>query len=286
MSTGMLLLLYASIRGIINISMSLETKIYTPDIAPLALDAWGDGENGYNQLRSTAENEVSNIENHTVSNFALGCLLGRIAHDANSNATHLDKFLSTLSMEQQRMFREKHASILAGDAEPHDFVSFLYDNPGIVSAEIARRTHANVWNTRREIDNSVRTSLSLLGEDTAKNKFDPRYKIRQFSEDPDNLLVMIDRKRTVRTHFGGDVLTTLKNSLIVDTTDATIPSTLRRYLVDQKRHSVSNHENFRYDDARSEIASALEPHMKDREIDGKPTWATPLVTTYYSHVAE
>lgn len=275
--------------------MSFEFGTRTADIAPLALLSWSSESNNYLDLLSTIESECSSIDDLALREFSISCLRGKLAHDADANNGHLSSYLPRIgSTLEQDMFIDEHIRDLGGINTPYGQVNFLHDHLGIESTEIARRTHVGSWDTYENIDQEVRSSLDQSGIDTKPDK-DPvaRYKIRQFSEEAEviklreesSLIVGVERKRKVRSHFGGRVVTVAKNFLALDTHPAYgMPEDLRVHLYNLDGIRRNTPKQFSYDANNRTVRTHLEPHIESFSKTDKPEWATPLVTTYYSFV--
>lgn len=256
--------------------------------SPIALDCWTPGENSYIAAQQTviAEVDSSNLDEH-LKLPAEHALYARIADHADDNFQHFAKL--TDQLQAQGMlgdFTAEHAELVAGHATPAEFVQFLHDYPILGSIEIARRTHPGRWDTRREIDNYVRGSLddTVSGLDTAKRKNTAHYKIKGLgagdSEHP-----TIERKRVIRSHFGGQVLTLVRNSLLIDMQSRDVPGGVREYIAQERRKLRSRNvddSEYNYDGHSSLLKKKLDDHMIHREMGEKPTWVIPLLSTYYA----
>lgn len=275
--------------------MSFESGTRTADIAPLALLSWSSESNNYMDLLSTIESECSSIDDLALREFSISCLRGKLAHDADSNNKHLANYLPKIGTSaEQDVFINNHTRDLGGVNTPYKQVAFLHDHLGIESTEIARRTHVGSWDTYENIDREVRSSLDENGLDTAADKdADARYKIRQFSEELDmnrlrdasSLIVGVERKRKVRSHFGGRIVTVAKNFLVLDTHPVYgMPEELSAHLYNLDHIRRKTPKQFSYTASNRTVKLHLEPHIESFSSTDKPEWATPLVTTYYSFV--
>lgn len=218
---------------------------------------------------------------------ALG-LYARIADHADDNYTHYTELLNHLSQKGHELDDESKERVL-GYGTPSDFVAFLRKYPVLGSIEIARRTHPGRWDTGLEVDAHVRADLDARSEelDTQRRKSVPHYKIKGLGYDK-NSHPMVERKRIVRTHFGGELVTVVRNSLLIDMLSQDIPADIKDFIL-YRRDMVKNAKQedgepaeYDYDEHSDFIKDALEPHMEHREIADKPRWAVPQLTTYYT----
>lgn len=169
---------------------------------------------------------------------------------------------------------------------PAELVSFLLWERDLESIEIGRRTHPLAWDTQEEVDFPIRSSLDqepfLI---TQRAKSPPIYRIKDLNavDTSDQSFMQIDRKRTVRRHFGGRVLTIVRNSVVLHNSDPSdrLPDEIQK-LIKEERQELRSNPKYDYDRRSDELEQLLEPHMANRSSDDKPAWIVPLLTTYYS----
>lgn len=264
---------------------------------PLALDTWSrvfdateevavDGEtqlqvvkvSSYDRAGKVAETQVKKISCEIKRELAHRGLLATIADQAARNNRYGE--LTSLSVEDRNFYQKA----MYGEAEPATMTSLLHSFPVLESVEIARLTHVDDWNVWKKIDDPVRRSL-IESKDTDSEYLpdSPYYKIKMFHEDG----LMVERKRPIIQSFGGSVITVIRNNLLVDYHDPTIPAPVLEYgqseyekLQDRKspEYDFKNESKFLHD--------SLEAHVQNRAAHEKPSWVTPLLTTYYSVLAE
>jgi hypothetical protein len=229
----------------------------------------------YSKAFSKIEEEAQVIENSALKDLAIGGLCFFVTNQAARN----DK--RTWIERQDSEFRKQNDNLIKADAYPDELVSFLYDNPELGSIEIARKTHVMQWAVRDVIDRPVRRRLDNTENELNTKKTYERaiYKAKQF----DKAGIAVERKRTIYTHFGGSVLTKIRNNLVIDALDETLPQEIRdkiesdRDLVSKGKYDFNQHCEYLYE--------TIEEHMRNREVAEKPTYVKPLQTTYYSTIA-
>lgn len=105
-------------------------------------------------------------------------------------------------------------------------------------------------------------------------------------DNSDQHFVLVDRKRTVRQHFGGSVLTIVRNSIILHDHDADMPSEVRDIVLsereDARRKRKKNEPEYGYNTHIPALYDHLEEHLARRDTNSKPDWIIPILTTYYA----
>ena len=247
-----------------------------PDHGPIALDSRHPGNHSYANAIAITRERVQAIKNHRKRELAHIALMALVARQGVRNQGNFSEVESLLSEEE----RQRYTSVVSGDAATPEYVRFLHNYPQQESIEIARLIHPGDWDVRAAIDDPVRQSLldpaSRLETEKCQNAA-PHYKIIQF--DSNQPIVTIDRKRRgMMSHFGGAILTTIRNSLLVDMDHA--PDVLTSYLLEEKKMLTT--QEYNYDQHVDLIGRMLEHHIRERNAAHKPRWAIPLMTTYYS----
>ena len=252
--------------------------------APIALDCWAPGPSSYVQARAVIQDEVSKSSlPERLRKPAEKALYARIADHSNDNYYHFDELMQSQDEKLQariaadETFRER----TLGYGTHGELVTFLRDYPLLRSIEIARLTHVNNWETRADIDDVVRADLDTMsGLETVEASDDSHYKIKGLIQD-DAHMPVVERKRIVRSHFGGSVFTVVRNSLLIDMADAGLPTKLR-HSIEEQQLQVRKARDYNYDAHSKGLKKLLEDHMIERDPENKPTWAIPLLATYYS----
>lgn len=270
------------------------------DYHPLSLDVWSQDEHGlssYNIARefAHAESKIA-IREPLERDIAESALLATITDQAARNSSALYRFTHTPGENGTFIHDNKKASdnsyYLKGGATPDQYVAFLQRNPELEAIEIARRTHVGNWAVRKTIDAPVREYLDDNEDiDTMRTSDEPSiYKIKQFCRASDETETMrrarIERKRIVRQHFGGNVLTVVRNMLLVDYTHPDVPDEVRKTIEDSNPFTSEGGQNYDYDEVCDYLHDPLEPHITGRDSNSKPEWVKPLLTTYYTTLKE
>lgn len=254
------------------------------DYGPIALDSRRPGEHSYSNALGVIGERVTNIDESYQRELAHAALMSLVLKQTVRNQGQFSATQESLDEDELALYD----AVIGGDAETHEYVHFLRCYPQQLSVEGARLIHPNDWDVRDFIDAPVRDALtqSRAELDTELMLTGSYYKIAQFSDSlfaDDPLSVTVDRKRVVMSHFGGEILTIVRNSMLIDTSSA--PDDLRRYIVDeQKRRDLLTEKKKGYDYDRHDavIGNELESHLRLRNIEEKPAWIIPLMTTYYS----
>lgn len=251
---------------------------------PLAPDVWsvadGQASSSYQRAIETIQAETDILGDRLCRDLAARALFATVADQSGRNNRYME--LSELAQSIPDSESENVYYYMRGDKSPDEMVDFLYSHPNLRAAEIARLTHVNNWDVREVIDQPVRESLDRAPLDTQRVATMPYYKIKMF--DPEGAIV--ERKRVVRKHFGGQVLTVIRNSLLIDYHDATLPDEVYGYVRSEHVKINDRDKDYDYSQESDFLKGALEDHMRDRQFEDKPTWAVPLLTTYYSTLSE
>lgn len=256
------------------------------DNRPLALNAWGSNENSFSAARAAIDTAIDPVtdefyaRNPYLTNFIVNALEQRITAQSNANSIQFHKIADDVSRSQ--------IDYVEGNRSHAELVGYLLRHDALESIEIARRTHPREWNTGAEVDLPVRSDLDHdIRIHTEKFKSPPVYRLKNLNvvdtSDDDRYFVQIDRKRTIRHHFGGTVLTIVRNSLVLHDGDSEsrLPDELRQYIKDERMKAVSD-RLFDYDQHYYVLQELIEPHVLNRNDGDKPGWVVPILTTYYS----
>ena len=258
------------------------------DHGPIALDSLRPGDHSYTNALKVIGERVEVIEDAYQRQLAHGALMSLALRQTARNqgrfsATRLD--LSKAEMAQ-------YDNVIGGYANAADYVKFLAEYPQQVAIEDARLIHPNDWHVRDAIDTPVRGSLTEPGAglDTELSTEKSHYKIAQFSDSLSEdipLSIVVDRKRIVMSHFGGSILTVVRNSMLIDTRLA--PESLRDHIFEEqavRRQIEKERGTYDYDQHSAVIEGELEEYLRARNLDAKPEGVIPLMTTYYSALKE
>lgn len=251
---------------------------------PLALTSFIDI-NGPNSNRAAfdavdyvfdSENELILKNNPSLIRFAKSALYGRIIDQSESN------YCQYLRVEPH--LTEAHTDYIQGNKSPDELTMFLYATDALQSIETGRRTEIH-WGCYPMIDRSVRHNLDsnpLLYTRSIKSK--PVYRIKNLnlSENPDQYYVLVDRKRTVRQHFGGKVLTIVRNSFILhNDSDDGMPADVQRYISSQRDYA-RRVKDYDYNQHSELLQQSMEAHVIEKCSSAAPGWILPVMTTYYA----
>jgi hypothetical protein len=255
---------------------------------PLALNPWDSkGHNSY----AAAINAVDEIldpekdaglhDNPQLLEFMKLALYERITSQSQANYVQYQLVKPILT--------DRHDPYIHGDKTPSELTLFLQVTDRLQSIEIARRTSRH-WNMYREADRPVRSDLDehpLLY--TKSLKSEPLYRVKNLNiNDPnDQHFVQIDRKRTVRQHFGGAVLTIVRNSLVLHDAGGTMPKEIRQFIDEQRELALDQSRreagtDYDYDMHSDLLRDHLEDHVTHRSNNVQPSWAIPIATGYYA----
>lgn len=256
---------------------------------PLALNSWADmcGPNSYIAALGAIEEVMGHdkddlLKDHPVlAEFIKKALYHRIGKQSEQNYEQYERVKPWLT--------ERHIDYIQGKKSPSELVLFLHATEPLQSIEVARRTHL-AWNMYDEVDHPVRGDLDdnpILYTQAIKSE--PLYRIKNLNvaDHTDQYYVQIDRKRTIRQHFGGKVLTIVRNSLVLHDIDGSMPSEVRQHIREERedargRAEYGDGRDYDYDKHSQVLLEHLEEHILNRRTDEPLSWATPILTTYYS----
>ncbi len=234
------------------------------------------GRSSYDIALETAHEAVEVIPCDVRRDLAERALLATIANQAwrNNEGNITDEM------------RDNYPDVIAGDAEPAEMVAMLHEYPGSGALELARTTHVGRWNVQNIIDLPVRRSLDTV-PGTKREASAPRYKIKMFDEDG----AAVERKRVVRSHYNGQLLTVLRNTMLVDYHSPEMPDELLDYMTNEHKMLLKK-KTYDYNSETRTLHGFLEKYVSYRsgtqtnqeQIDepNKPDWVIPLLSTYYS----
>ena len=251
---------------------------------PLALNAWDiNGPNSQMAALDTVaavvdpEKDEFYANNLALTKFIIDALCQRITDQSQANFAQYQNIAGYLTRE--------HTPFVQGQKEPAELIQFMMGIHELKSIEIGRRTHARTWNTQAYVDMPIREKLDYAGAlATQVQKSKPLYRLKNLDarDVSDNYFVQIDRKRTVRTHFGGQVLTIVRNSLVLHNTGTVkMPPSLIDFIRDERYRSLTD-AGYDYDEHAEQLRAELEEHVANRDNNNKPEWAIPIQTSYYS----
>ncbi len=250
------------------------------DHGPLALNSWSTGAHGFSNVLPTIERRIHSIGCESKRKLAFAALMSRTADHANRS---FDNFRAS-GIDQQTL-APSQVDVVNGDVSTHQFVQFLGQYPTLRSIEIARLIHPGDWNVRQYIDEPVRCELAdpAYELDTVALKgtlAQPHYKFKQFDFDgnshPDSAIV--ERKRRVSLHLGGQVMTIVRNTVLVDGNH--ISDDLRDHIRAAKHNAKDDRSG--YDTHSADLYDLLEDHMRSLDTSRKPREIIPLMSTYYT----
>lgn len=256
---------------------------------PLALNSWVDmsGPNSYTAAINAVKEELNPKKDAYLGShlelleFMRNAAYDRIASQSQANYNQYQLVAPKLN--------QLHTEYIQGDKTPSDLTLFLHATPNLQSIETARRTSRH-WNMYHEVDRPVRDDLDahpLLFTQSIKSE--PLYRIKNLNifDATDNYFVQIDRKRTVRQHFGGKVLTIARNSLVLHNLSGLMPPEIKQYVSDQRALAIDQtrrqtNEDYNYDQHSELLRDYLEEYVLQRNSAKHPTWAIPIATGYYA----
>lgn len=259
------------------------------DNRPLALNPWvADGPNSYTAAIDAVNKAIdperdsflaSNIE---LTQFMQHALYDRITSQSQANYEQFKRVEPHLSAA--------HEPYIQGDMMPSDLVLFLYATRGLESIEIARRTHHD-WNVYTTVDEPIRKNLDqnpILYTNSIKS--DPLYRIKNLNiiNHVDDYYAQVDRKRTVRQHFGGKVLTIVRKSLVLHNHNGKMPREVRQHIREERekvlndRRAREKDSSYNYDKHSMILYDHLEDHILNTRVEKHMSWAVPILTNYYS----
>lgn len=254
--------------------------------SPLALSSWVEvnGPNSWiaamDAVDAVFDPEQDDFLNDhpALADFIKRALYGRIIDQSQANGEQYRH------LTQQQI--EDNKEYVLGNKTPAELTDFLYRNPELDSIETARRTSLQP-NVFALIDRPVRNDLdSSSALRTTKSKSAPLYRIKDLNlmgGTADRHYVLVDRKRTVRQHFGGEILTIVRNSLVLhDGSDQEkLPEDIRNQ-IDKERQSALSVKKYDYDQHEDILRQYIEDHLTHRSSGKRPVWMLPGTTTYYA----
>ncbi len=255
---------------------------------PLALNSWVDmsGSNSYAAAieavgAAFASERNSETGHYTrLTSFIIAVLCDRIASQSIENYDQYQAVIPQLTTADTEFVR--------GNKRPAELVAFLASIDELPSIEIARRTlDASVEDTRTIIDTPVLADLDTTPSlQTKIHESAPLYRIKNLnlSDASDQQYIQVDRKQTVREHFGGKVLTVVRNSLVLHNDDKNLPETLQTIISDE-RNKARTMRRYDYDQHFEALGGHIEPYLSSTAQD-RPTWLKHVLTTYYSARSE
>jgi hypothetical protein len=251
---------------------------------PLALNPWADpsAPNSYLAAREAVD-MVFNPERDAflrahpeLAEFTRGALYGIIMEQSERNFEQFEHVRPILT--------KNHDDYVKGRLGPADLTLFLHATVPLNSIETARRTEKE-WNTYHAVDGPVRHDLDehpLLY--TKAIKSEPVYHIKNLNlmGVADQQSILVNRKRTVRQHFGGEVLTIVRNSFVLhNRDDEELPRDIR-VLIHEEREKARHDGNYKYRVHFDTLRDHMENYIINRSHGDKPGWMMPLMTTYYA----
>ncbi len=258
------------------------------DNSPLALNSLVDASGPNSYLGAIAAvDAIIHPEKHPLfaadpdlTRYVRDRLYGLITAQSQANWAQYDRIAPHLSPD--------HQEIVQGTRPPAELTAFLGEVEQADAIEIVRRTLANEWNAWAEVDQPALANLDQAEElDTQTVKSAPLYRIKNLDtvgNKPEALFAQIDRKQTVRQHFGGRVLTVVRDSIVLynpRTQSAEMPRDLRNLIRDHRQ--LARKTDYNYDEHHDIFKEHLEPYLWDHESpEVPPLWAVRSLVTYYS----
>lgn len=251
---------------------------------PLSLNAWHTFVDAIDAMRDAVRPEENPVfrGNSDLAQFTIYALRGALASQAEANHTQYLSIVDSLTDDE--------ADYVQGSKSPSELVGYLMWHNELESIEISRRTIPGIWNTKQLVDGPVRADLDdarVLGTKKRKSQAAYRIKTFNFTDQLDRTFVMVDRKRVVRQHFGGQVLTIVRNSIIIhdafEDEKSKLPENIKNFL-DQERSAAGDAKkgDYNYNKHHDELVGFLEPIISNTKESSKPAWAIPAQTTYYA----
>lgn len=257
--------------------MSRET---TTPYHPLALNPWNGGQNSYELAQAAIEERVDSSPDELLrtderlNSFAKHALRARILDHSNANFIQYHRLSTALAEKGEA----PDSNIASGHATPYELVSYLHANPSMESIESGRFTQAGERHIWQFVDMPIQDSLVQEGLDTTRIHDSAHYKLKQFDhENPSNAI--LDRKQALFSHFGGSILTVVRNTILMHDTNNDMPRGLRDYLGYEYKIVRSGTQDYAYDRVPEAVYAGIE---KALTMD-PPSSAIPLSTTYYSY---
>lgn len=253
--------------------------------SPLALNAWDiHGPNSYmaalqvvDTVIDTEKNEFYR-DNHQLANYIANALHARIVSQSDANNKQYQGIAHKVGEDDSEYIR--------GNKSPSELLGYLMWHDELESIEIGRRTMPRVWNTKPLVDGPIRSDLDEAKVLATKKRKSPalyRTKNLNLNDESGKYFVQIDRKRVVRQHFGGRILTVVRNSIVLHNGDKADPLPRDvRLLIQGERQRAKNERDYDYDEHRNELGEYMEPYVLTRNDGEKPGWMIPILTTYYA----
>lgn len=251
---------------------------------PLALNSWVDmsGSNSYAAAIEAvgavfeSERDPQTGYHSRLTSFIIAALCDRIASQSTENYEQYRAVVPYLTAADKEYVQ--------GNKRPAELVAFLESVRELPSIEVARRTlHLSAGSAQEIIDAPVLADLDAAAPiRTTVHESAPLYRIKNLhlSDASEQQYIQVDRKQTVREHFGGTVLTIVRNSLVLHNDDKNLPETLQVVIKDE-REKARTMRRYNYDQHFEELGGHIEPHLAASAKE-KPTWLKHVLTTYYS----
>ncbi len=252
---------------------------------PLALNSWVDmsGSNSYLAAIEAVDAVFDKrhdplFQQHpNLMHFIVSSLYERIASQSREN---YDQY----AVVEARL-TGADIDYIQGNKQPAELVSFLDKVDDLPSIEIGRRTlHPGMRQINDLIDKPIRQNLDQANYlETTARKSAPLYRIKNLNvvDDSEQYYAQIDRKRVVRQHFGGQVLTVVRNSIVLHNDAKNLPAPIRD-IIRTEREKARAVQKYDYDQHSEELLEHVDAHLPDRMDSGLPLWMVPILTTYYS----
>lgn len=255
------------------------------DNHPLALNAYvSTGPNSYiaaiNAVHAAVDPEKDPFytQNPDMAKFIVGALSARIFSQSGANYMQYEKIYHAVGDDED--------DYVEGNKSPAELTGYLMWHDELESIEIGRRTLPRIWNTKPLVDGPIRSDLDdAKGLGTMRRKSPVVYRIKDLDlyGNPDDVFIQVDRKRVVRQHFGGRILTFVRNSIVLHNTDTKSPLPKSVYnIITKERRQAKDSPDYSYDTHQDELSAILEPYVRTRNDSEKPNWMVPILTTYYS----
>lgn len=279
------------------LALDVWTRVYDPDTGEIpsnysSADTYrADLVSSYDLARMTAERESAKINDPRLRRLGETALFSLTSNQANRNGRY---FNQDSKHDLQQALGEDYMRYVYGDASPSELTSLVGNHGALVtSLEVARTTHVGDWSGRRaSISDPVKANL-FEAADPSSDRYIPgmdtqgtggieaRYKAKMLHEDG----YMIERKRPIAQSFGANVLTVMRINFLVNPNDPSIPAELRKHLEDERKKFTDRSKDAEYDfeEEHEMLKEAIEPSVRSRNIDDKPSYLIPLQTAMYSY---
>lgn len=260
------------------------------DYGPIALYGRGDGSHSLRKVIPTIIERAKHIDDDIKQSRAVLALMSRtLLQDQYNNESWSN---SGLVFEE---LSPNDRQIVLGGSPADRYVEFLHRHE-LDSIEDGRLIHPGDWSVS-DFDRSIRESLfdpvnNLDTVKTTEEEAKAIYTIAQVEIDTTTRSVgtVLERKRVICHHFGHLATTSVRETLLVDKTEATFRSPATRELrkVISRAHDATRSKkgyNYktRYTSENSpEMYEILESVIREKNIDAKPVWLVPLMSTYFT----